>query len=68
MTKQAGLEWAIAVNRNRQANDTAGLAVDMMAAVDAQQLSTAPLDHPREFAAGDRSHMAISRMRSLPPG
>src|ERR1700730_1197143 len=68
MTKQAGLERPIAVDRNRQANDAAGLAVDVVAAADAQQLPAAPLDHPRKLAADDRPHTAISRMRSLPPG
>ena len=68
MTKQVGLERSIAVNGNGQADDAAGLAVDVMAAADSQQLPAATLDHPREFAAGDRPHMAISRMRSLPPG
>src|SRR5258708_10199976 len=68
MTKQAGLQRAVAVNGNGQANDAAGLAVDVVAAADAQQLPAAPLDHPRELAAGDRPHRAISTMRSLPPG
>src|SRR5690348_8993662 len=68
MPQQAGLERMIAVNGNRKADDAAGLAIDVMAAGYAQEVSAAPLDDASEFAAGHYLHTAISKMRCLPPG
>jgi hypothetical protein len=42
----------ISVNRNRQPYHAAGFSVDVVAAVDAQQLLAATLDKASKLAAG----------------
>src|SRR6516165_970729 len=68
MAQQSGLEGLVAVNWNRQANNTTRSAIDMMTAVDAQQFPAALLDQASKRTPGERFHTTISRMRSLPPG
>jgi hypothetical protein len=41
------------MDRDRESNNAARLAVDVMAAVDPEQLPTAPLDHASKLAASN---------------
>src|SRR6267142_772204 len=68
MPQQTCLQWLVAVDRNRQPDDTAALAVDMVATVDTKQYPTASLDHPGEVATGHGFHAGNSSIRSVPPG
>src|SRR6266478_6839919 len=68
MSQQPDLERPIGVNRDRQANNTALLAINVVTAADPQQFPAAPFNQASKFAAGDSLHTTISRMRSLPPG
>ena len=61
-------ERMIAVDRNREPHDASGLAIDVVTASDSKQLPTAALDQPRELAAGNCLHMAISRTRPFGSG
>lgn len=62
---QAGLQGPVAVNGNGQAHVAAGLAVDVMAAVDPQESPAALLQEMGEFLPGEGFHTAISRTRPL---
>src|SRR5215204_6529061 len=68
MPQEADFKGPASVDRDRQADDSSGLAVDVMAAVDTQQSPAVPLDQASEITAGQRLHTVISRTRSLPPG
>src|SRR3954464_557378 len=66
--QQTPFQGLMAMNRNRKPDGAAGLAVDMMASVDAKQGPTATLDHASEVPAGYRLHAGNSSIRSVPPG
>src|ERR1700738_2406681 len=67
MTKQAGLERPVSVDRDRESNHRTGSAVDVMTSVYSQESPAIALNETGEFTARERRHMAISTIRSFPP-
>src|SRR5450432_2434770 len=68
MSQQSGFQGLVAMDRNRKPDDASGLAIDVVAAVDAKQGPAAPFDNPDEVPAGCRFHAGNSNIRSIPPG
>src|SRR5437899_1352759 len=68
MPQETGLQRAISVYRDRKTHDSSGLAVNMMAAANAEQSPAASLHQAGEVAAGQYLHTEISRMRLLSSG
>ena len=54
------------MNRHGESDRTSGFAVDVMAAVDAQELPAGSLDEFGELRAGEEFHTMISTRRSFP--
>ena len=56
MTQKSPFERPVSVDWDRKPNDSAGHTVDVMTAINTQELPAAPFDQARKFAAGDWSY------------
>jgi len=56
------------VDGNRQPNNVAGFAIDVVTAVDSKKFPAVMFDDARKVLAGDGFHKAISSTLSLPVG
>jgi hypothetical protein len=67
VAEHSDLQSLIAVHRNGDPGLVSRLAVDVMAALDAEQQSAVPFEHAAELLARNGLHTAIStiRVRSL---
>jgi len=66
MLKQADLQWFTPVDGNGQADNTPGLPINVVAAVNSKELPTVTLDDAGKFFARERPHTAISNTRASP--
>ena len=63
--EQADLQGFVAMDGDRQPDDVARLAVDVMAAMNSEELPAVTLDEAGKILAGEGLHRAISNIWSL---
>jgi len=68
MPQQTDFQRLISVDGNRQPNNVAGFAIDVVTAVDSKKLPAVTFDHTGKVLASDGFHKAISSTLSLPVG